>query len=84
MIRPWHSLYPQGVSPKVAIPNQTIYELLEGSVLDAPTHKAVIYEGKELTYSELKTACDRLAAALYNRGIRKGERIAVMLPNSVE
>lgn len=84
MTKPWHSSYPESVPYEMEIPNLSLYNLLERSTLDYPDHLAVIDRDKELTYAQLKRASDRLAAELYRRGFRKGERVALMLPNSME
>lgn len=84
MDRPWLAFYPEGVPYEVEIPDLSLYDLFERSSRDYPDHPAVIDGNKQLTYSQLKNATDRLASALYCRGFQKGERIAVMLPNSME
>ena len=38
--------------------------------------------GMEMSYSELLDKVDRLATALWELGVRKGDRVAVQLPNS--
>ena len=40
--------------------------------------------GTTTSYSALKALSDRLAHALYARGIRRGDRVALLLPQSVE
>ncbi|SEN42732.1 long-chain-fatty-acid--CoA ligase [Lihuaxuella thermophila] len=84
MYRRWHRSYPEGVPYEVEIPSISLYQLLEQSTRDFPANKAVVDGDRELTYEQLKDACDRLAAALYRRGFRKGDRMALMLPNSME
>lgn len=37
--------------------------------------------GSRMTYKELQTEVNRCAAALYSLGVRKGDRVAIMLPN---
>lgn len=83
-IRPWHAFYPGGVSPSVEIPSISLYEFFERTANQYPNENAVIDGEKTFTYSQLKEVVDRLAAALHNRGFQKGERLAIMLPNSVE
>jgi long-chain acyl-CoA synthetase len=82
--RPWYKFYPKQAPYEVEIPLLSIYELLERSAQKYPDCIAVIDGDLELTYSELKKASDRFAAALYLRGVGKGERIALMLPNCIE
>jgi fatty-acyl-CoA synthase len=47
-----------------------------------PQKKAVIDGEKEFTYEEFGERTDRLAVALHEAGIRKGDHVAVMLPNT--
>ncbi len=42
------------------------------------------WRGKALTYSELESRTNRLANGLVKMGLRRGDRVAVMLYNSVE
>jgi len=56
-------------------------ELLAENARVRPGHKAVTFEGETWTYGELETTSRAIAAALYRAGIRKGDRVAVMLPN---
>jgi acyl-CoA synthetase (AMP-forming)/AMP-acid ligase II len=47
-------------------------------------HRCVLQfidSGERYTYAELKAAADRLAGGLHRLGVRKGTRVAVMLPN---
>jgi len=82
--QPWHNSYPNGIHRQIDIPSISLFEILERTVEDYPTNKAIIDGDKELNYVQLKEKCERLAAALYQRGFRKGDRIALMLPNSME
>lgn len=47
-------------------------------------HPAFIFEDTRLTYREFNTHVNRLANGLLSRGLRKGDKIATILPNSVE
>ena len=49
-----------------------------------PDKTAVLFEEKEITYSELNTAANRLARAMAAHGIQKGDRVALYLPNIPE
>ncbi|WP_047153858.1 long-chain-fatty-acid--CoA ligase [Aneurinibacillus tyrosinisolvens] len=84
MNRPWHAFYPESVSPHIQIPSLSIYNLLERSEHEYAASQAVIDGDKELTYYQLKNLADHFASALYERGFRKGDRIALMLPNCAE
>jgi fatty-acyl-CoA synthase len=47
-----------------------------------PDREAVIDENLRLTYSEFGKRCDRWSAALQQMGIRKGDRVAYIAPNT--
>ncbi|MDX1431089.1 MAG: AMP-binding protein [Gammaproteobacteria bacterium] len=49
-----------------------------------PQHTAVVFGGQRLTWRELDRSVNRLANALLADGVRKGERIATVLPNCIE
>ncbi len=84
MKRRWHSFYPEGVPHEIELSSITLYQLLEHTANDYPDQKAVIDGNREWSYRDLKFAVDRFASALYRLGFRKGDRIGVMLPNSLE
>ena len=45
---------------------------------------AIIYLGTKYSYVELKELAERFAAALVDMGIRRGQRIIIYLPNSIQ
>lgn len=47
-----------------------------------PDRMAIIFEGKGYTFSQLNERVNRLANALLNLGIKKGERVAILQVNS--
>lgn len=49
-----------------------------------PNHLAVVFEDQRLTYQELNQNINRLANALLELGIRKGDKVATILPNCLE
>ncbi len=58
--------------------------LLDRTVANQPEAPALVYEGKSFTYGELYRQVLAFAGALQRLGIRKGDRVAVMLPNIPE
>lgn len=56
---------------------------LERSAAQFPDRIAVRHEGQIVTYGELNTRCNRLAAGLQQRGLSAGDRCALMMPNSI-
>jgi len=49
-----------------------------------PNHLAFVFEDRRLTWRELNQSINRLANALLALGIQKGDKVATMLPNSLE
>jgi long-chain acyl-CoA synthetase len=49
-----------------------------------PDHLAVIFENQRLTYQEFNQGINRLANALLNLGVKKGDKVATILPNCLE
>lgn len=49
-----------------------------------PEKEALVYNDKKITYSQLLHATKNLAKSFLNMGIKKGDRIAVLMPNSPE
>ena len=43
---------------------------------------ALIYEGRSITYAELRGRAADVAALLAERGIQPGDRVAIVLPNA--
>ena len=62
-------------------PRAPIYKFLDDSAEAYPGQVAVEYLGKKIKYSELRNYVDRLANALAGLGVKKGDRVASILPN---
>ena len=54
---------------------------LDRSASVYPNKPAIIYNDKTYTYSEMDDRVNKLAGALRQAGVRKGERVAFMVPN---
>ncbi len=79
--KPWLRHYDYWVPADVSFPRQPIYYALNLSATHHPDRAATVFLGAELTFRELKQQADKLAAALSRLGIRKGDRVGIMLPN---
>jgi long-chain acyl-CoA synthetase len=49
-----------------------------------PNHEAVVFEGRRFTWRELSQRINRSANALQSLGLRKGDAVALVLPNCLE
>ncbi|MEO3972427.1 amino acid adenylation domain-containing protein [Streptomyces sp. CAU 1734] len=65
-------------------PGESVLELFARRAARTPDAVAVSDGERELTYAELDTASDRLARRLAGRGVRGGDRVAVVLERSAE
>jgi len=81
MKRPWLEFYDDGVPHTLEYPSITVPEYLYQSALRYPSQVATMFLGSRLTYRQLKAQVDSLAGQLYTMGVRKGDRVAIMLPN---
>ena len=62
----------------------TLGDLLDERARAHPGADAVIFRDERLTYGVLRARADDLARALLAVGVRKGDRVAILLPNRPE
>ncbi|MBL8223264.1 MAG: AMP-binding protein, partial [Bryobacterales bacterium] len=79
--RPWLKFYDFWVPQEVPVPRAPLYQILQIAASQYPDRPATQFQGTQLTFWQIKGYVDRLAAALHRRGIRKGDRVGIMLPN---
>ena len=79
--RPWLASYPDGVPADFAFPEVPLTRLLDDAAASFPTRTALAFLGLTVTYRELRDATDHLAAGLARLGVRRGDRVSVVLPN---
>lgn len=87
MIPPWTRFYEEGVPATLSYPSWTLPDLLDEAAARYANRPAVTFfvdaklPPSRMTYAELRDATLRFASALHQLGVRKGDRVAVMLPN---
>jgi len=79
--KPWLRFYPEWVPHSIEYPEVPLDELLKRSAEKHPNATAIIFEGLKMTYKELDEAVSRLATALQDLGVQKGDKVAVYPPN---
>jgi len=79
---PWLKNYEDGVPHSLSYPEVPLTRFLDDSADQFPDAIAMIFAGRKFSYRELRAAVDALAAALTSLGVGKGDRVALLLPNS--
>jgi len=80
--RPWSTSYAEGVPLDIDAPSQTLPEMLAASVAAYGKKTALEFFGATTTYRELGDQVSRAAEGLRRLGVRAGDRVALILPNS--
>jgi long-chain acyl-CoA synthetase len=79
--RPWTKWYAPGTPPDINIPETTIVDAIDEANKKWGDKIALIFYGKKLKNKEINEASLRFATALHNLGIKKGDVVAIYLPN---
>ncbi|HAT30038.1 MAG TPA: long-chain fatty acid--CoA ligase [Janthinobacterium sp.] len=81
----WLKSYPEGVPAEIDTAQyRSLVHLLEDSFHKYATRKAYVCMDKFLTFGELDRMSARMGAWLQSRGLKKGARVAIMLPNVLQ
>jgi long-chain acyl-CoA synthetase len=80
--RPWLKFYLKEVPPDVKIPQKSAVETFDESTDKWKDRTAIIFYGRKISYRELRDHADRFATALHDLGVKKGDRVALLLLNS--
>ncbi len=77
----WHAAYVPEVPRAVDFEKYTMPEFLTMTAEKYPRRTAVVFMGKEISYKDLDDAVNRFANALKGLGVKKGDRVALLMPN---
>ncbi|NTW52235.1 MAG: long-chain fatty acid--CoA ligase [Chlorobiaceae bacterium] len=81
--KPWLRHYDKGVPHSLKpYPAKTLIDFLRESSKSYPDGPALLFKGASFSYGELERMSNEFASALVSSGIRKGDRVALLLPNS--
>lgn len=80
--KPWIASYPPEIAPSLEYPRVPVTSFLVEAAKKYPSNNALYFMGKRITYNELLAMSYQFAHALTKRGVVKGDRVAIMLPNS--
>jgi long-chain acyl-CoA synthetase len=81
----WLKSYPAGVPADIDYTRyRSLVHLLEEAFQNHAKRDAYACMGKSLTYAEVDALSQRLGAWLQSRGLEKGARVALMMPNVLQ
>jgi len=80
--KPWLKWYLPGVPKDITVEEKSVVDTFNEVTEKWKDKTAVIFYGRKVSYKELRDQVDRFAAALHDLGIKKGDKIALLLLNS--
>ncbi len=80
---PWLSHYDGNVPPTlVPYPERTLVDCITETSRAYPRQPALLFKGTTITYGELDALSDACASAFISLGVKRGDRVALLLPNT--
>ena len=78
---PWQRIPLDGRYAIPAPEKRPLYSLLADSAKSHPNNLCVHYQGRDFTYAQVEEISSRFASALVSLGVKKGNRVAIFMPN---
>jgi long-chain acyl-CoA synthetase len=79
--QPWLAGYPPDVDWHMAMPPETLVDLLDQAVARYPRSSCLYFHGKRWSYREVGELVSRVASGFHRLGATQGTRIGLCLPN---
>ncbi|MCC2625544.1 MAG: long-chain fatty acid--CoA ligase [Burkholderiales bacterium] len=80
----WLKHYPQGVPGEIHLTGETLVSMADTAFVKYTDSMAFKCHGVSKTFGEISVYVERLAAALADIGVKKGDRIAIIMPNLIQ
>jgi long-chain acyl-CoA synthetase len=80
--RPWLKFYLKEVPADVKIPEKSAVETFDEATDKWRDRTAVVFYGRKISYRDIRDHVDRFATAMQDLGVKKGDRVALLLLNS--
>ena len=80
--RPWTRHYDEGVPATLTYPDITLDEFLDDAAQSYPNATATIFFNAKRTWKQISDDAWRFANGLRSMGVKKGDRVAILLPNT--
>lgn len=81
--RPWLKFYETGVPESIDYEDICLPDILDRTARMFPDTPALVFEGFQVTFPQLKDMVDRFATVLVEFGIKKADSVAILLPNVI-
>lgn len=81
MERVWFNNYLPDTRRNLEYPNIPVYQFLIDSAAQYPNNDAIIFFDQKITFKELDLLSSLFAKFLQDKGVQKGDRVAIMAPN---
>ncbi len=62
-------------------PQKTLIDYVDEAAKERPDESMLIFKNRKISYAEVNTLSDQFAAALVSLGVKKGDRVALVMPN---
>ncbi len=79
--RPWTKHYSAGVPATIDLPEHSLAWLLDEATRTSSAYTAIDYYGTRISYAQFSSLAGRFARALVRLGVKRGDRVAISLPN---
>ena len=79
--RPWLKHYDAGVPEQIEYPAAPLFHFFDEAVRTIPERACTVFRDQVIDYGQMGDLVNRLAVGLERMGLKKGERVGVMLPN---
>lgn len=80
-VKRWHKHYPKEIPLSLQYDEKPLYNLLLESEKRYGDNPALYFMGKSMSYTEVLLEAKKLATYFQKHGLKKDERVAIMLPN---
>jgi long-chain acyl-CoA synthetase len=78
----WTKSYPPDVPAYIDVPDLTIWDRLEQTVAEYGDHEAYVFLDQPMSFNQVRILSNRMAGALSRSGVRKGDVVLFLLPNT--
>jgi long-chain acyl-CoA synthetase len=81
--KPWLKSYERGVPENIIYEELSLPDILERTASQFPDQSALLYQGCSINFRQFKELVDRFASFLSVQGVRRGQAVAILLPNCI-